>query len=105
MPYGSRSARTAPLPDDWEPSIRPRILARDGGACQWPAVEGICGRPARNVDHKLAAHLGGTDDDDNLWSLCDLHERAKTGAEGGKAWHAKRKPRQRPTEQHPGLLT
>jgi 5-methylcytosine-specific restriction enzyme A len=107
MPYGHRSARTQPLPDNWDTEIRPRILARDNQSCQWPASNGsgqTCGQAAPNVDHKTPVHLGGTDNDDNLWCLCNPHERAKTAAEGGRAAQARRIPRQRPTEPHPGLI-
>lgn len=100
MPYGSRSARTVPLPKDWS-TIRRRILARDGYQCTW-ATNGIrCCAPATDVDH-----IGDPDrhEDDNLRSLCVTHHRRRSSSQGGKAWHAKRKPRQRPAEQHPGLL-
>ena len=48
---------------------RYRILMRDNSACQ------RCGRtPAEGVklqvDHKLPVEWGGTNDDDNLWTLC-----------------------------------
>ena len=104
MAYGPRSARTQPLPDNWDTEIRPRILARDNRSCQWPAHDTICGQPALNVDHRIPVHLGGTDDDDNLWCLCDPHERTKTAGEGGRAAQSKRIPRRRPAEQHPGLI-
>lgn len=105
MPRGSRSSRTEPLPPNWETEIRPRIIARDNGICQWDIGGRICGQPGRNVDHKTPAHLGGTDDDANLWLLCDPHERRKSGAEGGKAWQARRLPRRRPKEMHPGIVS
>jgi len=53
-----------PLP----PSLRWQILKRDGFRCQ------ICGRSAPevtlHVDHKIPVARGGTDDPDNLWTLC-----------------------------------
>lgn len=107
MARGRHSNRTQPLPSDWRPSTRPRILKRDGNACQWPDGNGngnVCGAYAYRVDHKQPAHLGGTDDDDNLWSLCDRHTRIKDATEGGKAAAAQRLLRKRPTEQHPGLI-
>ena len=103
MLRGRRSSRTTPLPADWS-TTRQRILLRDGRACQWPTNGAICGKPARNVDHKKPGHLGGTDNDDNLWSLCDRHERAKSSAEGGRAWQEKRRQRTRRETKHPGLL-
>jgi 5-methylcytosine-specific restriction enzyme A len=101
MPYGSRSARTVPLPSDW-PAIRRRILARDGHQCTW-TTDGIrCIAVATDVDH-----IGDPNDhsDDNLRSLCGSHHRRRSSSQGARAWHAKRKPRQRPVEQHPGLIT
>lgn len=107
MPRGRRSSRTTPLPAGWNTSTRPRILARDNHTCQWPiSVDGtICGRHAYRVDHKNPAHLGGDDEDDNLWALCDGHTRFKDGQEGGRAAAAKRPPRRRPPEPHPGMIT
>jgi len=65
---------------------------------------GICGAYAYRVDHKSPAHLNGSDDDDNLWTLCDTHTRYKDASEGGRAAAAKRIPRRRPPEPHPGLI-
>src|SRR5690349_2006592 len=106
MPRGSRSNRVTPLPPNWETETRPRILARDKQACQWPvAADGtVCGAYAYRVDHRKPAHLGGGDDDDNLWALCDRHTRFKDSREGGMAAAAKRIPRRRPQERHPGLI-
>lgn len=53
------------------PRVRARVLFRDGSRCQ------MCGAsPARDpevqleVDHKIPLHLGGSNDEDNLWALC-----------------------------------
>jgi 5-methylcytosine-specific restriction endonuclease McrA/predicted transcriptional regulator len=53
------------------PRVRARVLFRDGSRCQ------MCGAsPAKDaevqleVDHKIPLHLGGTNDEDNLWTLC-----------------------------------
>ncbi|MEV7007549.1 hypothetical protein [Streptosporangium sp. NPDC051022] len=98
------SRRSAPRPKGWK-KIRERIIRRDNGVCQWIDHTGhMCGTPGRNVDHKVPAHLGGTDDDTNLWLLCDPHERHKTATEAGQASAAKRIPKRRPSEKHPGLL-
>jgi 5-methylcytosine-specific restriction endonuclease McrA len=51
-------------------ALRYEVLKRDGYMCQ------LCGRtPKQNgvvlhVDHKFPVALGGTDDIDNLWTLC-----------------------------------
>lgn len=98
------SRRTAPMPKGWERRTRPRILRRDRHKCQWPlAAGGICGEPATDVDHKTPAHLGGSDEDDNLWALCRWHHNKKTAAEASAAAHAL-PPRARPHEEHPGLI-
>lgn len=106
MPRSRRSSRVTPLPKNWATEIRPRILARDDHSCQWPVDDDgpICGQYAYRVDHRTAAHLGGKDDDANLWALCDRHTRKKDSAEGGRAAQAKRIPRNRPAEPHPGII-
>lgn len=106
MPRGRQSSRVKPLPPNWYTEIRPRILNRDGYSCQWEiSYDGTkCGAYAYRVDHRIPAHLGGTDDDTNLWTLCDHHTRQKDSAEGGRAAQAKHTPRKRPADKHPGLL-
>lgn len=102
MAYGPHSARTVPLPPNWKTEIRPRVLARDGHACQWQiSKDGTkCGQPATDVDHidDPADHS-----DANLQSLCGPHHHRKSAGQGAKAMHARRIPRQRPGEPHPGL--
>lgn len=62
------------------PSISARdrfkILKRDGYRCC------ICGRDAKDgvkleIDHKVAVANGGSNDDDNLWTLCFECNRGK----------------------------
>lgn len=53
------------------------VLQRDNFRCQ------LCGRSAPNgavleVDHRTARALGGTDDLDNLWTLCWECNRGKS---------------------------
>lgn len=93
------SRRVVPLPPDWR-HIRLRILDRDGRRCQWPTRHGICGQPATDVDHIVPAHLGGTEDDANLRSLCGPHHRTKTSSEAARARITRRS---RTAEPHPGL--
>jgi 5-methylcytosine-specific restriction enzyme A len=57
--------------------VRAVVLARDGYTCT--AVG--CGAPAAEVDHRLARHLGGSEDESNLTSLCRAHHRSKSGIE------------------------
>lgn len=99
----AQSRRTVPLPAGWYSRIRPRILKRDGRLCQWPTAVGICGRRATHVDHRTPAHLGGTDDDDNLWSLCAAHHAHKTAHEAASEAARIRAKRYRPPEPHPGM--
>ena len=53
------------------PRVRVRVLYRDGARCQ------LCGaspekRPdvELEVDHRVPLHLGGDNDENNLWTLC-----------------------------------
>jgi len=94
------STRRDRLPKNW-PAIRRRILKRDNYTCTWPTRGGTCGQPATDVDHII-----NNDDhsDSNLRALCSPHHQIKSSAEGGRAAQAKRIPRSRPQEKHPGLL-
>lgn len=101
MAYGPRSARIVPLPPNW-PTIRARILERDGHTCTWiDHYQRRCQAPATEVDH-----IGAPDDhsDENLRALCTRHHRRRSAAQGGKAAAARRIPRKRPPEPHPGLI-
>ncbi len=40
-----------------------------------------CGRPTKEVDHKLPRRLGGSDDDSNLQGLCSWCHKSKTARE------------------------
>ena len=64
---------------DWE-RTRKRILMRDKGLCQ-PCLRVGRPRPARQVDHIVPKFEGGTDDDDNLQSICKECHDGKTAAE------------------------
>lgn len=88
------SWRSAPLPNDW-PRRRRRILARDGSVCRLQLAG--CEVTATEVDHVIPAAQGGTDEDDNLQSVCTTCHRKKTIQQ-------RRPPRRRPNEPHPGGL-
>jgi 5-methylcytosine-specific restriction endonuclease McrA len=98
--------RREPLPPGWETRIRPAVLRRDHGQCQWPVRGVICGILATDVDHIDPG--GPQDDPDNLWSLCGAHHKRKSSAEAGRAAGVIRRriaaARLRPAERHPGLL-
>lgn len=68
---------------DWD-KARKRILSRDKGLCQ-VCLSNKKYRPARQVDHKVPKFEGGTDDDDNLQSICKPCHDIKTQAEAQRA--------------------
>lgn len=57
--------------------LRAAILERDDYACTTPG----CGAPATEVDHIIPRHQGGSDEHENLRSLCAAHHGTKTGLE------------------------
>jgi 5-methylcytosine-specific restriction enzyme A len=59
--------------------IRARVRERDRHTCT------SCGGPASQVDHVIAKHRGGTDDEANLTSLCRRCHDTKSGREGQAA--------------------
>jgi 5-methylcytosine-specific restriction protein A len=59
---------------------RKRILERDKYLCQVCLALGIV-TPATQVDHIVNKAAGGTDNDDNLQSICDPCHATKTRAE------------------------
>ena len=90
--------RTSPLPAEW-PTIRRRIIMRDGGRCTETLANGQrCTGGATDVHH-----MGAPDDhrDAVLRSLCAWHHRRITSAQA----NAKRvRVTQRyPSEKHPGV--
>lgn len=98
------STRRSHLPPNWATEIRPRILDRDGHQCTWLDDGMPCGEPATDVDHVVPHHLGGTDEDHNLTSLCGPHHARKSATEGNAARNKLRAQLKRPREAHPGLL-
>ena len=58
------------------PKMRFEILERDGFRCQ------LCGATAKHrsrleIDHKIPKNRGGSDEPDNLWTLCISCNRGK----------------------------
>lgn len=80
-PAWQGSTRRARLPKDW-PTIRARILERDGHRCTKITDGQRCANEATDVDHIIN---GDDHSDANLHALCDPHHRAKTASEGGQA--------------------
>lgn len=99
------SRRKMYLPDNWA-ELRVEILERDSYRCT--AAELSSGRrcinPATEVDHKTPHYLGGSDDPDNLASLCSYHHSLKSSREGHEAKAAIRAKGKRPQRPHPGTL-
>jgi 5-methylcytosine-specific restriction protein A len=60
--------------------LRVQVLARDKGVCQEHIKAGLF-RLARDVDHIRNRQAGGTDDMNNLQSLCRECHQAKTARE------------------------
>lgn len=61
-------------------AVRDRILRRDEGTCQ-ACLKGGRITLATEVDHRVPLWAHGTDDDDNLQSLCAPCHAEKTAAE------------------------
>lgn len=78
---GSRHSRG--YGSDWD-RTRKRILSRDCGLCQPHKKQGKL-RPANQVDHIVPKCEGGSDDDDNLQSICTECHKAKTAEEALRA--------------------
>lgn len=99
MPWEG-SDRRSRLPADW-PTLRRRILRRDGYRCQERLADGsLCDARATDVDHVIP---GDDHSESNLRSLCSWHHRRKSSREGNAA----RGPvptRTRAPERHPGAL-
>ena len=63
--------------------IRERVLQRDGYLCQACRTKGRV-TPAGEVHHVVALSRGGTDDPDNLLSLCGPCHQQETDALMGR---------------------
>ncbi len=67
----------------WE-ATRDRILERDFHLCQ------VClTRTAGEVDHVVPKEAGGSDDDNNLQSICSICHDIKTGTENATRHRAR----------------
>ena len=75
----------------WE-KVRLHVLRRDDGICQ-PCL--MTGRytPASQVDHIIPKASGGTDDPDNLQSICGTCHFEKTAREAAEAQGRTYRPR------------
>lgn len=84
------------------PAVRRAVLERDGGQCTATDDNGDrCTTPATDVHHLTEHADGGTDDPNNLASLCAWHHRRITAAHAhATRWRTNRK---RQISKHPGL--
>ncbi|MGS2809409.1 HNH endonuclease [Nocardia sp. MW-W600-9] len=83
---------------------RPIVLARDAFQCQlrWQG----CTATAVEVDHRRNFARGGTDDLDNLQSVCAACHKRKTGREAAAARAELRRAARHPDSlrKHPGYV-
>lgn len=94
------STRRQRLPKNW-PTIRRRIIRRDGGVCVALYSDGRrCELLGTDVDHIVP---GDDHRDENLQLLCGWHHRQKSSSEGGTAAAQARVSVHRPKPQHPAL--
>ena len=77
--HGGKTRQERGYGKSWE-YARKQALIRDDYLCVRCRDEGVYTR-AREVDHKLPKHLGGTDHPDNLESICTPHHKQKTNQE------------------------
>ncbi|WP_084021610.1 HNH endonuclease [Mycobacterium avium] len=81
--------------------VRARILTRDDHTCQ--AKDDGCTGVAIEVDHVVPQHLGGTDDDENLISLCpECHARRTSRQAHERAVAREADKKERARRNHPG---
>lgn len=71
---------------------RDAALKRDGHLCQ-PCLMAGRPTPAKQVDHITPRAQGGTDDLDNLQSICRDCHNAKTGREAAEAQGRRYRPK------------
>lgn len=82
-------------------TIRARILERDGHVCQ--ARDEGCEGEAVEVHHIVPIELGGTNDNENLISLCEVcHYRRTTQQRQARAARVKAEQKEARRRNHPG---
>ena len=87
MAWSKESSKSRGYGAAWV-KLRAVILRRDCGLCQVCLAKGRV-TAGTQVDHIVSKAQGGTDDDDNLQTICRDCHATKTITEQGK----KRKPR------------
>lgn len=81
MPWPTTSRHERGYGTRWD-KLRAHILRRDKYLCQNCLGNGSV-TTASQVDHRKPKAKGGTDDPDNLWSLCRACHEAKTARDQG----------------------
>lgn len=81
MPWPTTSRHERGYGKEWT-KLRERVLRRDNRLCQPCLHKGIV-HPGNEVDHIKPKHLGGTDDEGNLQTICTKAHREKTMRENG----------------------
>lgn len=81
MPWSRTSRHQRGYGTHWD-KTRKRILGRDKYLCQ-PCLRASMITPASQVDHIKPKAQGGTDDEDNLQSICKSCHDLKTIKESG----------------------
>lgn len=82
-------------------AIREIILERDGRVCQ--AGDDGCEGEAVEVHHLVPIELGGSNDDENLMSLCwSCHYRRTTEQRQARAVRERAEKREAQRRNHPG---
>lgn len=83
MPWSRTSRHERGYGTAWD-KLRQRILTRDKHLCQPCKAKGRL-TAANQVDHILPKAKGGTDEADNLQTICSECHTAKTQADQGRA--------------------
>ena len=85
--WGNASRHARGYGKEWD-KIRRRILVRDKHLCQPCLRKGVVS-PATSVDHITPKAQGGTDDPNNLQSICPACREAKDAVDRGKPLRTK----------------
>lgn len=83
MPWPTTSRQSRGYGAEWD-RLRLRILARDFGLCQ-PCRRAGAVKQGTEVDHVVPRAKGGSEDDDNLQTICSDCHKAKTLTDEGRS--------------------
>ncbi|MFF2495838.1 HNH endonuclease [Agromyces sp. NPDC058064] len=101
MPWSNTPTRTST--PAWK-RLRAQVFKRDGNQCVARMADGSRCPETTNLecDHIVNVKQGGTDELDNMQTLCKWHHQRKTSREANAAPRPRRTTK-RPPEAHPGL--